>query len=302
MTAILLTVLTWASLAVHSVLPESRPALTYFLIPIAFGAATMGRRGGLIVTVISLVLARYIMVTSYAAGWSPLIGDLIEYAGLVLGSLIIVWIVGRLRASLDDLERLHTDLIESDKKLIESEERRIAFNREVLLAVTGSRIILCDEDELTSMLPGAPVMHFDINEPRDISTTRGIMREKIKELGLLTERMYDFEACTTEATTNCLKHAGKGTADLFIQDDEVLVLVADNGPGIAPVDLARATLEKGYSTRVSLGMGFKMMWELADTLAVCTSVDGTSILIRMGDNPPNHFESSILDRYPTLDV
>jgi hypothetical protein len=45
-----------------------------------------------------------------------------------------------------------------------------------------------------------------------------------------------------------------------------------------------------------------MMWELADQIAVSTSDCGTTILIRVAESPSRAVETSILDRYPTLDV
>jgi anti-sigma regulatory factor (Ser/Thr protein kinase) len=298
----LLAFVCWLSLLLHRAIPGTQLPHTYFLIPIAFAASTLGKRGGFAATAVALVAARGIMVVTNESRWVMDLSDAIEYFGLALGSIIIVGVVGCLRTSLDDLRRANEKMIETDRKLIESEERRVAFNREVLLAVTGSRLALCDDHELRAMVPGEPLYRRKIELPQDVSETRNAMRDIIVRQGLLQDRMYDFEAATTEATTNALKHAGSGTAELYVDGKEVLVLVSDKGPGIAPADLARATLEKGFSTRVSLGMGFKMMWELADTLAVSTGDTGTTILIRLSDEPASVFEESLLDRYPTLDV
>ncbi len=298
----LLALVCWISLLLHRAIPGTQLPHTYFLIPIAFAASTLGKRGGFAATVLALVAARGVMVLTSASHWEMTLSDAIEYFGLALGAVIIVGVVGCLRTSLDDLRQANENLVETDRKLIESEERRVAFNREVLLAVTGSRLALCDDSELRAMLPGEPLFRRVVQQPVDVSESRAAMRDIVNQHGLLKERLYDFEAAATEATTNALKHAGCGIVELYVQGTEVLVLVSDKGPGIAPADLARATLEKGYSTRVSLGMGFKMMWELADMLAVSTGDTGTTILIRLSDEPNALFEQSLLNRYPSLEI
>jgi anti-sigma regulatory factor (Ser/Thr protein kinase) len=276
--------------------------LTFFLIPIAFAAAVLGARGGLLLTAVSLIVARFLMVETNASGWRLDVSDLVDYSGLAIGSILISVVVGRLRSSLDDVRRMHDTLIETDRRLLESEERRIAANREVLLAVTGSRLVVCDFREFREMVVGEKLLSLTVSSAQDISNGRSTLRGAVQERGLISRRIYDFEACTTEAATNALEHAGSGLVELYVDGEDVLVVVSDNGPGIAPGDLARATLEKGFSTRVSLGMGFKMMWELADLLAVCTSEGGTRILIRINEHSNNDFEQSLLSRYPALDV
>jgi anti-sigma regulatory factor (Ser/Thr protein kinase) len=292
----------------QKLIPDSRPALVYFLIPIAFGAAVLGPRGGIVVGIVALAVARW------TVSWSPKVlatptSDFVEFFGLSLAAVIIVAVIGQMHTSLHDLRELHEKVIEADSKVIEadrklilSEERRLAFNREVLLAVTGSRLLLCDNDEIAGMLTATALLTVTVKQPKDVTDARLALRRRIAEVMLPTTRLYELETCVTEATTNALKHAGFGTMELYRDGDDVIVVVTDNGPGIAPADLARATLEKGFSTRVSLGMGFKMMWELADMLAVSTSAEGTKVLIRMGEGHTKSFEDSILDRYPSIDV
>jgi len=298
----LLALLCAAIAIAHRAYPACRPTLTFFLIPIAFATSVLGTRGGIVVTVISLVAARYLMVATNSSGWQLDISDIVDFSGLAIGSIIISIVVGRLRHTLSDVRRMHKTIIEADKKLIESEELRIAAHREILLAVTGSRLVVCDPQEIRELVRGEKVLEYNIESARDISETRVAFKRKIQELGLISERLHDFEACTTEAATNALKHAGCGTAELYIHGKDVLALIWDKGTGIAPVDLARAALEKGYSTRVSLGMGFKIMWEMADRLAICTSEKGTIILIAINEHVSNDFEHSILSRFPTREL
>ena len=70
------------------------------------------------------------------------------------------------------------------------------------------------------------------------------------------DRIDDLCTATTEAATNAVKHGSGGEATVWAIGDSVTVQIADNGAGIAPAHLARATLEQGFSTRVSLAWGF----------------------------------------------
>ncbi|MDR3711106.1 MAG: ATP-binding protein [Capsulimonadaceae bacterium] len=286
---------------VHHVFQEPRLALTYLLVPVAFGAAVFGTRGATAVTIITLLAARILMSVTSAHGWRLDIIDTIDFGGLTVGAVIVLGVVGHLRLSLDALKRMHEDLRIADQKLIESEEKRISTSREVLAAVTGSRLIVCDDREFASMIHGTPLLVRNLISPRDVTETRAALKQAVCSRHLLERRLYDFEACTTEATTNALKHGAGGKVELYIDGEDVYVLVQDNGSGIAHGDLARATLEKGFSTRVSLGMGFKMMWEMADMLAVCTGEHGTRILLRINEHSGNEFEQMLLNRYPGIE-
>jgi anti-sigma regulatory factor (Ser/Thr protein kinase) len=162
--------------------------------------------------------------------------------------------------------------------------------------------MVCDSSELRDLVRGDKLLECYIASAKDISEMRAAFKNAVQALNRVSQRMHDLEVCATEAATNALKHAGSGSVALYVDGEDILVLVSDKGPGIAPVDFARAALEKGFSTRISLGMGFKIMWQLADKLAICTSEKGTQILIRINEQATNNFEQSILGRYSTRDI
>src|SRR5580698_7386096 len=62
-TGVLFLCVTWGVAAVGDYLNGRRPPLVYFLIPIAFAAATLGRRAGLVVTFVASILACIFVVT-----------------------------------------------------------------------------------------------------------------------------------------------------------------------------------------------------------------------------------------------
>ena len=113
-------------------------------------------------------------------------------------------------------------------------------------------------------------------------------------------RVADLCTSVTEAATNAIKHGNGGTSRVWVNAEGIAVEIQDRGTGIAPAQLARATLEAGYSTRVSLGMGFHMMLQTVDTLALCTSDRGTTVLLQVSNRPRATEQESLLARYANL--
>ena len=114
------------------------------------------------------------------------------------------------------------------------------------------------------------------------------------------DRVDDLCTATTEAATNAVKHGSGGQATVWSVGDAVTVRIADNGCGIAPAHLARATLEQGFSTRVSLGMGFHLMLQSTDTLALCTDVHGTVVFLQVSNKSRPTDQESVLARYASV--
>ena len=59
----------------------------------------------------------------------------------------------------------------------------------------------------------------------------------------------------------------------------VQVRISDQGEGIAVENLPRATLERGYSTKATLGHGMKMMLQTTDALWLLTGPTGTTVVL-----------------------
>jgi anti-sigma regulatory factor (Ser/Thr protein kinase) len=132
----------------------------------------------------------------------------------------------------------------------------------------------------------------------DTAALRRYLRELLTKQGLAnTPRADDLLTAVTEAATNAVKHAGNGEARIWLNGDNARVVVSDHGHGIQPTNLARATLETGYSSRATLGMGYALMLETVDRLALCTSDSGTSVLIDVNFRPRAANEERLLGRF-----
>ncbi len=86
-----------------------------------------------------------------------------------------------------------------------------------------------------------------------------------------------------EAEINAVIHADGGEAEVTIDEDQVVIIIKDKGPGIPNVELA---MTEGYSTATDLirsmgfgaGMGLPNMKRCADELEIDTVVgEGTVV-------------------------
>jgi anti-sigma regulatory factor (Ser/Thr protein kinase) len=221
---------------------------------------------------------------------------------VVVGALQVVGMVTlrQNRSLRADAAFRSRELFASQARLRESEQRRLTFTREVLMAATGGRLDLCDADELHSLVSGEPEISATLKRNEEVSVLRRRLTAAMAMKSFHGQRMDDLALCVTEAGMNAVKHGNGGTARVWIGDGEATVIVSDRGPGISSVNIARATLERGFSTQASLGMGFFMMMESADRLALHTSAEGTSILFRVGNKPRRSVEDSLLDSFGSL--
>jgi anti-sigma regulatory factor (Ser/Thr protein kinase) len=310
----LLALVTWWISWLRFISGAAHPYTILYLIPVAVGAAFLGIRGGIAATVLVLILARVYLFNDHKGGLSALLSfpDLaegLEFMTLTMGTLAIASVTGRLRSTLvqlrrsnDRLEQANTHLAEANQQLIESERLRRDFNRDVLLAVTGGKLQLVERDDLPGpqLLEKPPVIMHALVDAIDATKFRQALQTLVFGAFMDVERTADLLTSCTEAATNAIKHGRGGEATVWMTDDNVYVLVVDNGDGIAPTHLARATLEKGYSTRISLGMGFHMILESCDSLALSTGENGTALLIRVSNCPRGSESDQILAKYLKL--
>ncbi len=306
-TLLLLGLCTWLEVGLKEIAGIHRPYTIFYLIPVAVGATLMGIRGGVATALIALVLARVYLFADNKHGLDlvsfPSTAEGIEFGTMLLGTLAIAIITGALRSTLSRYNQSNLDLQTVNVKLTESEEQRRVFNRDVLLAVTGGKLRLVKPSEIppTELARVAPAFTQELAEPADASALRHVLSRIGQERGMDPERVDDLCTATTEAATNAVKHGNGGRATVWAVGDAVTVQIADNGSGIAPAHLARATLEQGFSTRVSLGMGFHLMLQSTDTLSLCTDVHGTIVFLQVSNKSRPSIQEAVLARYAGIE-
>jgi anti-sigma regulatory factor (Ser/Thr protein kinase) len=327
-TALLLAFCTWALIHLRTLTDDQRPYTILYLIPVALGAALMGVRGGLISSLAALILARVFLFSDQKHGLDlfrtlPQTSEAVEFASLLLSTVTVSIVTGRLRSALGQvrssqqhiahanleleganlrLEEINSRLEHTNVRLRESEEQRRVFHRDVLMAVTGGKLRLVEREAMppSDLASGAPMLTLPLEEPADASRLRRTLQKIAEDIGMDADRTFDLCTGTTEAATNAIKHGNGGKARVWVDSKAVVVEVADRGTGIAPAQIARATLQQGYSTKVSLGMGFHLMMQASDVMALSTSPHGTSILLSISFGPRPSAEETLLARYVGL--
>ena len=303
---LLLGLCTWLEVGLEDIAGIHRPYTIFYLIPVAVGAALFGVWGGIGTAVAAIALARVYLFADNKHGLGlvsfPSAAEEIEFGALMLGTVTIAVITGYLRTTLGRFNQSNAELQEANAKLTESEEQRRVFNRDVLLAVTGGKLRLVEAGEIppADLAHVAPILSLSLAVPADASNLRHALNGIGKDCGMDPDRIDDLCTATTEAATNAVKHGNGGQATVWSVGDAVTVQIADNGAGIAPAHLARATLEQGFSTRVSLGMGFHLMLQSTDTLALCTDVHGTIVFLQVSNKSRPTIQESVLARYASF--
>lgn len=101
------------------------------------------------------------------------------------------------------------------------------------------------------------------------------------ELDFTLNEIEEIKVAVSEAVTNCIIHAypfeeGKISIDLTIKDNELIVVIDDEGVGIEDID---AVLQPSYSTKDDhMGLGLAFIDSFMDDFILESSIDeGTSL-------------------------
>ena len=111
------------------------------------------------------------------------------------------------------------------------------------------------------------------------------VKKKLRWLGISPDVVRRVSIAMYEGEINMVIHAGGGEATVNIDTDQVEIVLADHGPGIADVSLA---MKEGYSTApdsvrdlgFGAGMGLPNMKRYTDQMTIETEV-GKGTTIRM---------------------
>ena len=111
------------------------------------------------------------------------------------------------------------------------------------------------------------------------------VKKNLRQLGISPEIIRKVSIAMYEGEINMVIHAGGGEADVMIHEDRIEILLNDNGPGIANIELA---MQEGFSTApdnirslgFGAGMGLPNMKRYTDSMKIDSKLgDGTRILM-----------------------
>ena len=132
-------------------------------------------------------------------------------------------------------------------------------------------------------------LHYDV--PGDDFTRAGAasgdVKRNLKSLGISPSVIRNVSIAMYEGEINMVIHAGGGEIDVEITESEIIMTLADKGPGIENIELA---MREGYSTApdnirslgFGAGMGLPNIKKYTDEFDIDTVVgEGTTLNLKV---------------------
>ncbi len=114
-----------------------------------------------------------------------------------------------------------------------------------------------------------------------------IVKKNLRRIGIPPDVIRRVSIAMYEGEINMVIHADGGTADVTVFDSEIVIRLADKGPGIPDINLA---MQEGYSTArenirslgFGAGMGLPNMKKYTDSMEIETELGvGTTITMKV---------------------
>lgn len=115
----------------------------------------------------------------------------------------------------------------------------------------------------------------------------GDVKRNLKTLGISPSVIRNVSIAMYEGEINMVIHAGGGEIDVEITESEIIMTLADKGPGIENIELA---MREGYSTApdnirslgFGAGMGLPNIKKYSDEFGIDTKVgEGTTLNLKV---------------------
>lgn len=138
-------------------------------------------------------------------------------------------------------------------------------------------------------------LHYHYDVPGDDFTRAGMassaVKQTLKQLGLDPETVRKMSISLYEGEINMVIHAGGGQIDVDIDDEKIVAVLTDHGPGIENIELA---MQEGWSTAseqvrglgFGAGMGLPNMKKYSDEMTIESKPgNGTTVtvVVNIGD-------------------
>ena len=129
--------------------------------------------------------------------------------------------------------------------------------------------------------------HFDVNGESFTSAGHASLETKkiLRRIGIDPQTIRRVSIAMYEGEINMVIHAGGGVVDIYIDENQIVIVLKDTGPGIANVELA---MQEGFSTApesirnlgFGAGMGLPNMKRYSDDMKIETKLcEGTTITL-----------------------
>lgn len=216
---------------------------------------------------------------------------LIQYRQVNAKSGAVSWVQSTVNPEYDEQDKLKcingvtvdiTNLKNAEREKLEAErryeEQTRSFYRETIFSVTQGKLLISDPPDVTRYLARSRCC-ADVDNAEEASRARSAVESFCVGAGLEGDELQEFMLAVGEAITNAVKHAGAGQVRAGLDDKNLWAAVQDEGGGIDSLILPRAALLKGFSTKPSLGLGYSIMLDVCDQVALCTGHTGTVVVL-----------------------
>ena len=190
----------------------------------------------------------------------------------------------------------HQEMMQRELRQANEEKAKIfKVYRDVIYAITQGRLNLISEQEMLKIYEAGELYQvFNLDSPEVIGKVRKSITECIiQTLNVPKINKNHIVLCVSEAATNAVKHAWGGMLQFRILNDRFRVIVNDQGPGMNYDTLPKMIFYDGFSTKVSLGYGFSLIYKFTDQIFLRTSNQGTFLAL---DFNYQSFEELPLDK------
>jgi len=191
--------------------------------------------------------------------------------------------LGRFIESFNDMVtelKKSREIMEHELSVIKQQREAIfKVYKDVIYAVTQGKFLLVNIQEVHSYIDdGLKLAEVNISTSKDVGQARQITKQVVYDLFPQYDKINKILLCVSEAATNILKHAGSGQLTIKkIADDSLRFIFNDHGPGMNFDHLPSMLFYKGFSTKISLGCGFNVIYSIVDRMILSTSKNGTTI-------------------------
>ena len=131
--------------------------------------------------------------------------------------------------------------------------------------------------------------HFDVDGENFSSAGEASIevKKRLRQLGFSPDIIRRVSIAMYEGEINMVIHADGGMAEVFVEPEDVTIVLTDHGPGIADVSLA---MQEGFSTApdniralgFGAGMGLPNMKRYTDEMNIETELGkGTKITMKV---------------------
>ncbi len=173
-------------------------------------------------------------------------------------------------------QRLERDLEASR----EEKNKLFKVYKDVIYAASQGKINLIGREEMDYLAAeGMLEAECELMCGQHVGVGRNLAQKLVTDFGFSKDKAMQIKLCVSELATNVIKHTDGGVLKFRKLDSTLRVLVEDDGPGMEFNNLPNMIFLEGYSTKVSLGFGFSILFKYADKIFLYTSENGTSIAL-----------------------